>query len=584
MTHATDRAARRGVAARAACLTAVAATLLAACSADPTGVLKDAPEAGDVASDRGDRAGAEPDAIPDAYIVSFVDSVSDPRGLTRALAAQQGAAVRFEYATVLKGFAARLPVRAVEALRRNPQVAAIEPDAVLRTADAQSNPPWGLDRLDQHALPLNRSYTYAFTGAGVTAYIVDTGIRFSHAEFEGRAQPGIDLISDGRAGNDCNGHGTHVAGTVGGRTWGVAKAVALVAVRVSDCNGVGSVGGAIAGLDWIARNRRLPAVANISLAAAPSESFNNAVRNLIASGVQVAIAAGNSNVDGCTYSPSATREAVVVGAAGTANINTRQPYSNWGPCVDLFAPGSQTRSAYHLADTSSEVMSGTSMAAPHAAGVMALWLQENPTLTPAQLHRMVLDNAAPNVVLDAQGTNPAMLQSVRLTSPPPAPPTATMSVLCAELTCTFDASSSSASDAPLSRYEWAFGDGGFSTEVRPTRSYAAAGSYTVTLTVIDAAGLTGRATRTVAVAGPARLSVSVSAYRAKRQNIVDLAWSGAVSTQVVIQRNGATVRTMPNTGTFTDYTGSTGRVEYRYRLCEAATSGACSAEVLAQFR
>ena len=214
---------------------------------------------------------------------------------------------------------------------------------------------------------------------------------------------------------------------MGSRAWGVAKKATLVSVRVFDCNGGGTLSGAIAGLDWVVHNRHLPAVANMSLGAAKSDALNNAVRSLIAAGVQISIAAGNSNADACLTSPSSTLEAVVVGAAGTADIDDRQTFSNWGACVDVFSTGSLIVSASHLDATSSATMSGTSMAAPHAAGVMALWLQQDPSLNPAQLQQLIVSSATQNVVLNAKSTNAHMLYSIRsgdvaLPPPPPPPP------------------------------------------------------------------------------------------------------------------------------------------------------------------
>jgi subtilisin family serine protease len=484
VTRAVARAVARGAAVNV--LAAVAAPFISGCS-DPGSSL--GPRLGSLrpAVSSAEKAAAPfGDSIPGAYIVTFRDTVQDVPGLAARLVQASGGTHRYTYSAALRGFAARLPAPALEALRRNPRVAYVEPDRTLHESDVQPGPTWGLDRIDQRALPLDKAYTFGSAGAGVTAYILDGGIRFSHRDFEGRAVRGVDLIGDGMDGGDCRGHGTHVAATVGGRTWGVAKKVALVSVRVMDCNGAGTVSGAIAGLDWVARNRRLPAVANLSIGSVVDESFNAAVRGLIASGVQVSIAAGNSDADACTFSPSSTSEAVVVGAAGDAWDNKRRIYSNWGGCVDLFAPGSGVVSASHLDDTLQTTRSGTSMAAPHAAGVMALWLSDDPSLSPAQLHQLIVTTATQDVVTDAKGPNAHLLYAVRAAVPPPAPaptpPTAEFTAACTRLACTFDATSSTPGSAGIARYDWVYGDGAVgagTSRCAPTRP---AGSYIVTLT------------------------------------------------------------------------------------------------------
>jgi PKD repeat protein len=453
-----------------------AAPAISALAAVPRASASAAPAAGDV--------------IPDEYIVTFKDDERDAPGLARQMVAQHGGTLRHTYTAALKGFAAHLPAHAVEGLRRNPLIARVERDALVDATEAQASPTWGLDRIDQRSLPLDRSYTYTFTGAGVTAYILDSGIRFDHAEFEGRAIRGTDVIGDGQNGADCRGHG---------RQWGVAKKVTLVSVRILDCNGSGTVSGAIAGLDWVARNRKLPAVANVSLGTSYNESLNAAVRGTIAAGVQVAIAAGNSNVDACTASPASTPEAVVVGAAGTADIDDRQPFSNWGSCVDVFAPGAAIMSAWITDPASGILRSGTSMASPHAAGVMALWLSENPALTPAQLQQLIVSNATPNVVADAKSVNAHMLQSVRSATAPTLSPSASFSASCSGLTCSFDASASRGGSASISRYDWAFGDGSAGGGVTGSRTYATGGSYTVTLTITNSQGATSQLSRAVSV-------------------------------------------------------------------------------------
>jgi subtilisin family serine protease len=350
--------------------------------------------------------------------------VLSPRANAAEVARQHGLRPKHVYTNVLNGFSGSIAEAARSGLLRDSRVVRVVPDVAVHTSQSQPNATWGLDRVDQRPLPLDRTYNFPFTGDGVTAYIFDTGIRFDHAEFEGRAVPGFDAIADGRDGDDCHGHGTHVAGTVGGRTYGVAKKVRLVAVRVMRCDGTGSLSGILAGIDWVMRNNSGPAVANFSIGTSRSETLNEAVRNLIHSGVQVSVAAGNTDTDACFRSPGSTLEAITVGASTSSDA--RASFSNWGSCIDLFAPGQSINSAWISDPTAQVSMSGTSMAAPHVAGVMALWLQENPALTSVQLHQMIRSNATVDVVADAKSDNAHLLHSIRSTGgePPPPPPSA----------------------------------------------------------------------------------------------------------------------------------------------------------------
>jgi subtilisin family serine protease len=324
-------------------------------------------------------------------------------------ARDQGARLRFSYRTVLTGFAVEIPEQAVAALRRSPAVAAVDLDTPVRITETQSSPAWGLDRIDQRALPLSGSYTYPSNGAGVTAYVIDTGIRADHVDFGGRVRAGYTAINDGGGTVDCNGHGTHVAGTLAGSTYGVAKAAAPVAVRVLDCTGSGSTSGVIAGLDWAAADHAAgtPAVANLSLGGATNSSLDAAVTALVNDGVTVSVAAGNDNVDACTQSPARTASALTV--AASERSDARASYSNFGTCVDVFAPGSGIVSDWYTGSTASNTLSGTSMATPHVAGAAAVLLSQQPGLTPAQVASRLVGSATTGVITNSGTGTPNRL-------------------------------------------------------------------------------------------------------------------------------------------------------------------------------
>jgi subtilisin family serine protease len=348
------------------------------------------------------------------------------RGLVTAL----GGELHFIYGTVFQGFAASLPDTALPGLRRNPLVASIEPDrtvSVVQTAGTQPNPTYGLDRVDQRNLPLSQGYEYTTTASNVTAYVIDTGILATHQDFGGRVVgPGFTAISDGNGSSDCNGHGTHVAGTVGGTTYGVAKGVKLVAVRVLGCNGSGTNSGVIAGIDWVAANATGPSVANLSLGGGASSAVDTAVANAVNRGVVMVVAAGNDNANACNYSPARAPAAITVGA--TTSTDARASYSNFGSCVDIFAPGSSITSAWHTSNMATNTISGTSMASPHVAGVVALIRSAQPTLKPAEVATVLTRSATPNKVTSAGTGSPNLLAYSLPVELPPLQPVAVASL------------------------------------------------------------------------------------------------------------------------------------------------------------
>lgn len=349
--------------------------------------------------------------IPGHYIVVLNDDVQDVPGVARRLAAQSNGQVGFTYQQGLKGFSVTLgSAAAAEALARNPNVAYVEEDRVVTATVTQTGATWGLDRIDQPALPLNQNFAYNSTGTGVTAYIVDTGIRTSHTQFGGRASLGYDAIGGpNRHKGDCTGHGTHVAGTVGGSTYGVAKNVRLVSVRVLGCDGSGTTSALLAGISWVITNRQAPAVANMSLGFDTySQSVDQILEQLVTThGVTTVVAAGNSTADACNSTPSSTPSAITVGA--TERNDARASYSNFGTCVDLFAPGSSITSASNTSNSTTKTMSGTSMAAPHVAGVAALYLQVTPDASPAQVATAIINGATTGVVTGAGAGSPNRL-------------------------------------------------------------------------------------------------------------------------------------------------------------------------------
>ncbi|WP_026422646.1 S8 family peptidase [Actinokineospora inagensis] len=341
-------------------------------------------------------------AVSGSYVVVFKN------GVVHASAADQvrqyGGAVSHTYSSVLSGYSAKLSERAARRIAADPAVAYVAQDEVVSAEGAQSSAPWGLDRIDQHDLPLNRTYNYPDNGgSGVTAYVVDTGVRISHSEFGGRARDGYDAVDNDNVAQDGHGHGTHVAGLIGGRTYGVAKQVNIVAVRVLGNDGSGSISGVVAGIDWVAKDAAgKKAVANLSLGGGTNSTVDTAVQNAIRAGVTFVVAAGNSNADTSTTSPARVPEAITVAASD--NTDHRASFSNYGNLVDLFGPGVSITSAWRTSDTATQTVSGTSQATPHVTGAAALYLTSH-TATPAQVRDALVAAATKNKITDPRSPN-----------------------------------------------------------------------------------------------------------------------------------------------------------------------------------
>lgn len=648
------------------------------------------------------------DVIPGRYIVivSNEPAVKNQKAatileeLTGEVNKMSGARVNLKFSQSLTGFAARLSEKQVAILKKDKRVLSVYQDKLvyLEGTSTQEYPSWGLDRLDQREGLLDRAYSFNATGAGVNAYIMDSGIRYSHQDFGDRASLGIDLVQEYpdedvdqnngelEAGNDCNGHGTHVAGTIGGTLYGVAKNVNLISVRVFSCVGITTWSRLIMAVDWITENAVEPAVVNMSIGGMAEEAMDIAIENSIATGIHYVLAAGNNNSDACNFSPARTPGALTVGASTISN--EKASFSNYGDCLDIYAPGQNIISAFIEDDTSSRSFSGTSMAAPHVAGLAALYLEKNPNSSPADLHEAIINNSTPGIIKEVPSGNNNLAHSlwspVDFTAPTPPdlnlkvigikekgsnkiylvweptedpfvtiyrngsyfsrwyntgeyslnangnpsfqiceenyancsqsvpvdynddsgfvpnqPPTPSFTYEVDGLQVKFTDTSTD-TDGYIIQRTWYFGENyTASTFPNPVYTYGRAGTYKVELMVTDDMQAMEYVEKYITVTledpvdpdptdpdptdpdpdpAPGDIELSARGYKVKGAIQVDLSWSPAgTSEKADIYRNGQLLKSVENTGSYTDVPGHKGgSVSFTYEVCEAGGKTTCS--------
>ncbi|WP_163999258.1 S8 family serine peptidase [Pyxidicoccus caerfyrddinensis] len=528
-------------------------------------------------------------AVPNEYIVVLRDSSQEVRqqgaaSISQELVSLAGGKVLRTYEHTIHGFLANMSEAEAQRLLSDPRVAYVQENGLLHVSATQTSATWGIDRIDQRDLPRNSSYTYNVDGTGVHAYVIDTGIRLTHTEFTGRTGNGYDFIDNDSDPTDCHGHGTHVSGTVGGTTWGVAKKVTLHGVRVLDCTGYGNDAQVIGGIDWVAANHVKPAVANMSLGDVGIPAIDDATERLIAAGVTTVVSAGNDSDNACNYSPARTPNAITVGS--TTSSDARSSFSNYGTCVDIFAPGSSITSASNSGNSASTSMSGTSMSSPHVAGAAALYLSANPTATPAQVRDALVNNSTPNKVTSpGTGSPNRLLYTLFITgggSDTTAPTTSITSPAGgATLSGTASVSASASDNVGVSRVEFYAGTSLLGTATAAPYSISwntttvANGTYALTTKAYDAANNVGTsATVSVTVNnGTGTCSISEQLLANAGFESGNTGWT--TSSGVI---DGTTSGNAPRTGTYKAWLNGYGttRTEFAYQDI-TIPSTACSA-------
>ncbi len=526
--------------------------------------------------------------VPEQYIVVLRDADPGVAAVGVPLVAEElsslhAGSVLHTYEHAFKGFAVKMSEAAALRMLKDPRVAFIEEDSQVQAVATQTSAPWGLDRVDQPALPLNGSYVYNVTGAGVNAYIIDSGIRATHTDFGGRVVSAFTIINDGRGTSDCNGHGTHVAGVVGGATHGLAKGVRLHAVRVLDCAGQATISAVAAGVDWVTANHVKPAVANLSIVAAASSVIDTAVTNSIAAGVTYVVAAGNNNADACTISPARVAGAITV--AATNNTDQRWANSNFGTCVDLFAPGVDITSAWYTGDTATNLMFGTSLSTAHVTGAAALFLQTNTTATPATVASMLTTRVTANVVGTPGTGSPNKLLYTRWIGDTVAPTTAiTAPTAGATLSGTATLTASASDNVGVTRVEFYFNSTRIATDAAAPYSIAwntttvANGTYTLTSKAFDMAGNVTTSAGVSVTVSNATCSTTVQLLDNPGFESGNVTWSASAPNII----DGTALGSAPRTGTWKAYLQGYGAAQSD-RLLQVVTVPTAACNLILRF-